>query len=308
MKLRETVVQRLAGSPGEKLKARELAEWVMEKRPDACAEKARKSGFSTPAQLRNQIVAEIGSNRPAWMRKHPELQTTAERPRRYYWTDRSDEQIVEEAEKNALLPIATDGQSLPSEHDLYPLVARFLSSEFNAYSMRIDEKTASNRKGPNANKWLFPDICGMESLIEGMDSEVLSLVELTGAGKAYLYSLEIKVVLNTSNVRESFFQAVSNSSWANLGYLVATQIDDRVMEELRMLHGLHGIGVVRLDAEDPPESQTLIPARFNEQVDWETFNRLTVENSDFREFAMCVKRFHQTNSAANSGWRKFKQG
>ena len=57
----------------------------------------------------------------------------------------------------------------------------------------------------------------MESLIEGLDSEVLSLVSLTGAEKAYMYSVEVKVVLNTSNVREAFFQSVSNSTWANYG-------------------------------------------------------------------------------------------
>lgn len=303
MKLRETVIQRLSNNPGEKWKARELAEWVMANHPDACAAKARKSGFSTSAQLRNQLVAEIGSNRPAWMKKHPQLQTTAERPRRYYWTEKSAEQVVHDAE-NVHVSSERQPDALPNEYDLYPLIASFLQAEFGAFAMRIDEKTASNRKGFNGNKWLFPDICAMESLIEGMDAEVLSLVSLTGAEKATLYSLEIKVVLNTSNVRESFFQAVSNSSWANSGYLVAAQIDDKVMDELRMLHGLHGIGVIQLSVDDPLESQVLIPARFNEQVDWETFNRLTIENADFREFAMCVKRFHQTNSAANAGWRK----
>jgi hypothetical protein len=30
---------------------------------------------------------------------------------------------------------------------------------------------------------------------------------------------------NRSNVRECFFQAVSNSSWANFGYLVAAEIE-----------------------------------------------------------------------------------
>jgi hypothetical protein len=304
MRLREAVIQRLSSAPGEKLKARDLAEWLIATYPEACAKKAQASGFGSVAQLRNQLVAEIGSNRPAWAKRHPQLKTTAERPRLYYWSDKSDEQTVAEAEAPA--PVSTQlGQAsaMPLEQSLYPLVAAFMRSDFHAFAMRIDEKTASNKKGPNANKWLFPDLCGMESLIEGLDVDVLSLVSLTGAEKAYLYSVEVKVVLNTSNVREAFFQTVSNSSWANYGYLVAAQVDDKVIDELRMLHGLHGIGVVRLDLEDPLESQVLIPARLNEQVDWETFNRLTVESADFRSFAMRVKHFHQTNSVSASGWK-----
>jgi uncharacterized protein len=304
MKLRDAVIERLSSAPGDKLKARELAEWLMATYPEVCKRKAQAAGFANSAQLRNQLVAEIGSNRPAWMKKHPELRTTAERPRMYYWSTKTDEQTVVDAEFEA--PTASEVEpaaSLPLEHALYEPVASFLRAEFGAYAMRIDEKTASNKKGPNANKWLYPDLCAMESLISGLDAEVLSLVSLTGAEKAYLYSVEVKVLLNTSNVREAFFQAVSNSSWANHGYLVAAQIDGKVMDELRMLHGLHGIGVIRLDLEDPLESQVLIPARFNEQVDWETFNRLTVENADFRSFAMRVKHFHQTHSVGASGWK-----
>jgi uncharacterized protein len=304
MNLREAVIQRLSSSPGEKLKARDLADWLISTYPEACQKKAATSGFTTHAQLRNQLVAEIGSNRPAWQKKYPALQTTAERPRLYFWSNLTDEQAVQEAETvGDVTPKVGHGVSLPLETALYGPVGNFLRSEFNAHAMRIDEKKASNKKGPNANKWLFPDLCAMESLVGGMDAEVLALLDLTGADKVTLYSIEVKVVLNTSNVRESFFQTVSNSSWANFGYLIAAQVDDKVLEELRMLHGLHGIGVALLDVEDPLESQVLIPARFNEQVDWGTFNRLTVENPDFRAFAMRVKHFHQTNSISASGWK-----
>lgn len=304
MKLREAVIQRLSSAPGEKLIARELAEWLIATYPDACDKKAQKAGFTTTSQLRNQLVAEIGSNRPAWAKKHLQLKTTAERPRLYYWSDKSDEQAVEDAEITTSTEAGSTTDTQPLlEHSLYPSVVEFLRSEFRAFAMRIDEKTASNKKGANGNKWLFPDLCAMESLIEDLDTEVLALMNLTGAEKAFLYSVEVKVVLNRSNVREAFFQTVSNSSWANFGYLVAAQVDDTVMDELRMLHGLHGIGVVKLDPDAPTESQVLIPARFNEPVDWTTFNRLTVENADFRAFAMRVKHFHQTNDVRASGWK-----
>ncbi|WP_209445217.1 hypothetical protein [Rickettsia fournieri] len=33
-----------------------------------------------------------------------------------------------------------------------------------------------------------------------------------------------KKIINRSNLRESFFQALSNSSWAHYGYLVAADL------------------------------------------------------------------------------------
>ena len=302
MKLRESVVKRLSESPGEQLKARDLAEWLVETYPDVCAKKAEKSGLTNP-QLLNQLVAEIGSNRPAWMKKHPQLNATAERPRLYYWSEKTDQQTVEEAETVSTLYEGETLATLPAEHALYGPVIEFFASEFRAFAMRIDEKTASNRRGTNGNKWLFPDLCAMESLIEGLDADVTSLVTLTGGKKAFLYSIEVKVVLNSSNVREAFFQTVSNSSWANYGYLVAAQVDVRVMDELRMLHGLHGTGVIQLSVDNPSDSQVLIPARLSDQLDWKNINRLTEENPDFRTFAMRVKHFYQTNNVTASGWK-----
>lgn len=302
MKLRESVISLLSESSGKQFRARELAEWMVETYPDACAKKAQKSGF-TDAQLLNQLVAEIGASSPAWMKKHTELKATAERPRQFYWNEKTDEQTVEEAEAASTMSNGQSATLLPAEHALYDPIIEFFASEFRALAMRIDEKTASNRRGSNGNKWLFPDICAMESFIEGLDADVTSLVNLTGGKKAYLYSIEVKVVLNASNVREAFFQTVSNSSWANYGYLVAAKVDGRVMDELRMLHGLHGTGVIQLDVESPSDSQVLIPARLSDQLDWKNINRLTEENADFRTFAMRVKHFYQTNNVTASGWR-----
>jgi hypothetical protein len=46
----------------------------------------------------------------------------------------------------------------------------------------------------------------------------------------------LKKDLNFSNLRESYFQAVSNFSWANEGYLVAVEIDTdkEFMEPIKM--------------------------------------------------------------------------
>lgn len=60
-------------------------------------------------------------------------------------------------------------------------------------------------------------------------------------------------------MRASFFQAVSNSSWANEGYLVASSITESVSEELRILSDLHGIGVIVLNLDNIMKSEIMLP-------------------------------------------------
>jgi hypothetical protein len=303
LKLREAVFKCLSVKPGTKMKARDIAEWIIAEYPDEVATKISKSKFiSDMTQLRNQLVAEIGANRPQWEDKYSSLRSTADKPRRFYWTKETDEEVVEAAE-SIEQSIASPQPDLIPEHLLYAKLSEFVIAEFDVLTMRIDEKTASNKKGPNANKWLYPDVCGLQSRIAGYGQEVLELIRLAGGKKATLWSFEVKVVLNTSNVRESYFQTVSNSSWANYGYLVASQIDEKVMPELRVLHNLHGIGIIQLNHEDPVESQTLIPATHKQEVDWGAMNRLALENADFREYAKRARHFYQTDDANPAIWK-----
>ena len=99
-----------------------------------------------------------------------------------------------------------------------------------------------------------------------------------GAITVKLYSFEIKKALSFSNLREAFFQAVSNSSWAHEGYLVAADIvtDEDFRDELRRLSASFGIGIIELDIEDPNSSSVLVPARERDALDWEALNKLTM--------------------------------
>jgi len=110
------------------------------------------------------------------------------------------------------------------------------------------------------------------------------------------------LLVNRSNAREVWFQAVSNSSWANFGYLVAADIQESAMKELRLLAASYGIGLIRLNAEDPSESEILIPARERPDIDWDACNRLAEENTDFRDFVSWVRQFHQTDNAKVGNW------
>ena len=85
-------------------------------------------------------------------------------------------------------------------------------------------------------------------------------------------------------MRQYFFQAVSNSSWANEGYLVCLDIDEDLKNELQRLSNAFGIGVIKLNPEDINNSEIVCPARFNENIDWDTLDRLAEESEDFRTF------------------------
>ena len=101
----------------------------------------------------------------------------------------------------------------------------------------------------------LPCIVALQPLDKGWDSVVQNCVRYSEGRLTRLWSFEVKRQLNRSNVRECFFQAVSNSSWAHFGYLVATEINEdkqrSVEKELQMLCALHGIGVILLNPQIP---------------------------------------------------------
>ena len=118
--------------------------------------------------------------------------------------------------------------------------------------MRIREGRSHNTRGNGGNQWLHPDIVAMEPVDKAWGKHVKACGHASGSTCVRLWSFEVKKTLTVANIRKCFFQAVSNSSWAHEGYLVATAIaDDRVEQELRMLSALHGIGVILLDPENP---------------------------------------------------------
>jgi hypothetical protein len=117
------------------------------------------------------------------------------------------------------------------------------------------------------------------------------------------WSFEVKLGLTTGNVRKHYFQAVSNSSWANYGYLVATSIGGReTLNELKMLHALHGVGVIILNVNDPEQTEIVLPATKREKVDWFSANRLANENSDFLEFIDNTSDYLQTKRLKIRDW------
>ncbi len=299
-----TVSSFLQKRPNQKFIAREIAEWIFENYPKECQEKRKRSTakispIDSDAALIQQIVAEIGARRPRLQARNPLIKTIETRPRKYYFTEHTDRVEVEEAEK--------EESGKPKEHDLYPKLTEFLLSGPAVYSKRIDEKCSINSGGKGANKWLHPDLVGMENLGVDWHGDIKECVKEYGDIKTRLWSFEVKLFLNRSNVRECFFQAVSNSSWANVGYLVALDVEGiETTKELQILSSLHGIGFIQLSFDNPSESEIKIPAKERPDVDWNVMNRLAGENKHFLSYVKALSRFYQTKGYVDpSSWDGF---
>ena len=75
------------------------------------------------------------------------------------------------------------------------------------------------------------------------------------------------------------------------------------MTELRLLNELHGIGVIRLDLDNPADDSAIeIPARERLEVDWGTCNRIAMENKDFLRFIQLTAHFYDTKSTSPKEW------
>lgn len=305
-----TILKEISGT---RLTAREIATRILERYPEACEDKRRRSRavispLDSEESLLQQIVAEIGAQRNVLERRF-DIKTTEERPRKYYYSTSSDTADVSAAEELSVATAAssTDNATATSpklsEAALYPLLSQFLFSELSIYSKRIDEKRAKNLRGPDGNKWLYPDLVGIEYLTANWEPEVIECVSASSDTRTKLYSFEVKLLLNRSNVREAYFQAVSNSSWANFPYLVAAEIQaGETISELRVLSGTHGVGVIRLDPNNPSESEIIIPARERTSIDWNSANRLAASSRDFVDFLSQVRRFYQTKDIQEQDW------
>ncbi|WP_456057694.1 HTH domain-containing protein [Campylobacter hominis] len=190
------------------------------------------------------------------------------------------------------------------ERDLHPILAYFINSNpnFNALPKTIyHEISQKNSKG--LDKWLYPDMVGV-SFEKFNNDETYKFLEKFQNIPVKFYSFEIKKEINVSNFREYYFQAVSNSSWANEGYLVALDIDESD-EELTMLITKtalsFGIGVLSLDSENIDQSKIIAPAKFKELLDFSLIDELSQKNKNFQNFIKTVNEYDIKNEIRYKG-------
>ena len=151
LNLGKAVLAFLKERDNEKFTARQIAEWIFATYPAECQEKKASSQadyIKTDADLVQQLVAEIGSRRPSLQKRHPELKTTEGRPRKYYYSEKSDSAEVAAAE-SAAVPTTADTSDANSASTLCTRYFRRIcgrsSGSIRSASTRNAHRTSAGR-------------------------------------------------------------------------------------------------------------------------------------------------------------------
>jgi len=166
------------------------------------------------------------------------------------------------------------------ERDLHKLLSTYLKST-NIYSKTIFHEQSNGKD--NNQIWTHPDVIGIKYL--NLHSKISQnfLKSINRVDTFKLSSYEIKKEINSdSELKKAYFQAVSNSSWANFGYLVAFEFSDSLTDEMERLNQSFGIGIIELNA-NPYQSKVLYQAKLRE-LDFKTIDKLCKMNKEFEKF------------------------
>ncbi|MGL2706623.1 HrgA protein [Helicobacter pylori] len=178
------------------------------------------------------------------------------------------------------------------ERDLHPFLTYMAINNENlkCYTKTIfHEESVKSPKG--MDRWLYPDMVGVRFLHAELSNEnLIAFSKKFDTLPIKLVSFELKKEISVHNCRECYFQAISNSSWANEGYLVGRDIDThnpQLMDLLKRLHASFGIGVIDLRT-DENKSAILLNAKYKEKIDYTVASELSAKNEKFSGFLKSV--------------------
>ncbi|RVY37184.1 COG2958 family protein [Helicobacter pylori] len=178
------------------------------------------------------------------------------------------------------------------ERDLHPFLTymAFHNENLKCYTKTIfHEESSKSPKG--MDRWLYPDMVGVRFLHAELSNEnLIAFSKKFDTLPVKLMSFELKKEISVHNCRECYFQAISNSSWANEGYLVGRHIDThnpQLMDLLKRLHASFGIGVIDLRT-DEDKSAILLNAKYKEKIDYTVALELSGKNEKFNGFLKSV--------------------
>ena len=192
-----------------------------------------------------------------------------------------------ERSTNNDIPVAT---KLFDERSLHKLFCSFLRTRGIIAKTIYHEK--SSNKVDSAQKWIHPDIVGVQFEDFNNDATLALLKATEPKQSIHIYSYELKKKIDSDyQLKQYYFQALSNSSWANFGYLVAFEINEDLDEEMARLNNAFGIGIILMQAND---SKILFPAR-EKALDYNTIEKLNNLNPDFCEF---IKKLSKVMNAS----------
>ena len=173
------------------------------------------------------------------------------------------------------------------ERDLHPFLATYLHNKKD-FPKTIFHENSDNEKDGH-QKWIHPDMISVKFTKFKKESTETFLKAINIDDVFKISSFEIKKeILTDYELKKTYFQAVSNSSWANYGYLVAMNINSSLMDEIERLNQSFGIGVIHLSS-NPEKTRILFPAKYK-KLDLKTIDKLNLVNKDFEDFINYVEK------------------
>ncbi len=191
------------------------------------------------------------------------------------------------------------GAKIVHERNLHPFLTymAFFNENLKCYTKTIfHEGSLKSPKG--IDRWLYPDMVGVRFLHAELSNEnLIAFSKKFDTLPVKLVSFELKKEISVNNCREYYFQAISNSSWANEGYLVGHHIDThnlKLMDLLKRLNASFGIGVIDLRT-DENKSAILLNAKYKEKIDYTVALELSEKNEEFSGFLKSVVDYDPKN-------------
>ncbi|RKV08606.1 COG2958 family protein [Helicobacter pylori] len=196
--------------------------------------------------------------------------------------------------------ISVPSTKIMHERDLHPFLTYMAihNENLKCYTKTIfHEESVKSPKG--TDRWLYPDMVGVRFLYaEWSNENLIAFSKKFDTLPVKLVSFELKKEISVNNCRECYFQAISNSSWANEGYLVGRHIDThnpQLMDLLKRLHASFGIGVIDLRT-DENKSAILLNAKYKEKIDYTVALELSDKNPKFSGFLKSVVDYDPAHS------------
>ncbi|GAA9457837.1 COG2958 family protein [Helicobacter pylori] len=191
------------------------------------------------------------------------------------------------------------GAKIVHERNLHPFLTYMA---YHNENLKCCTKTIFHEgslKSPKGiDRWLYPDMVGVRFLHAELSNEnLIAFSKKFDTLPVKLVSFELKKEISVNNCRECYFQAISNSSWANEGYLVGHHIDThnpQLMDLLKRLHASFGIGVIDLRT-DEDKSTILLNAKYKEKIDYTVTLELSEKNEEFSGFLKSVVDYDPKN-------------
>ena len=205
-----------------------------------------------------------------------------------------------DSEIDIVKPLKLSKSKTYDERDLHKLLSSYLKNT-DTYSKTIFHEQSNGKD--NNQIWTHPDMVGIKFLNLQTKASQNFLKSINRVDTFKLHSYELKREINSdSELKKAFFQAVSNSSWSNYGYLVAFEFSDSLNEEMARLNQSFGIGIIELNA-NPYQSKVLYPSVFR-NLDFKTIDKLCKMNKEFEKFIEQTEKLMTASEKYNSGAEK----